>query len=309
MVLADVLPAWGRGAELVLAVILASAGVAKLADIPMTSVAIGRLLPRNRKVPGSVGRGLAFALSGAEVVVGALLLLRPSVATSAVTTALTVGFVAAVGVARRRGGACGCFGSLSVGVAGPVETRRALALASLAGSTLFVRLRNDPMPDGWSAGVGVAAIGAALFLVLVTAARAEAPKDGPRRRPLAAAAHIGRLVLAGRAPDRGGWRRVTPRLRARVVREVRADPVTADVIRRAGFEALAWRRATVRIRRHGATRVAMVVVRDPEGRLQGLWRDGVPSAVIGHTRTGIVVPRPADAPAAAPAASPPPSRP
>lgn len=267
----------GRAAELVAAVVFAVAGAAKLFDLDSTRVAVGRLLLGGSRPPRWILTTAAAALGLTEVVVGTLLVLTPRGAVVVVATAFTVCFVGAVISAQRRGIACGCFGSLFTGTTGPAELRRAVAMCCLASTAAATRLS----PGGGRAApvlVAVAAVLCSIVLIAVSLDRSTRP------------AKAFRLAFSGRAPDRGGWRRTTPWARAFIIRTVRADGVTAEVVAHPHVGRPSWRSARVRTRRIGAVPVASVVARAEGGVVQALWRRGAPLAVVGYTRSGVVLP-------------------
>jgi hypothetical protein len=279
--LPDAFAASGRAAELVVAMILAVAGSVKLADSDTTRTSIGRLLPPHRSLRRSAGLVLAVGLGAAELGMAALLVAVPSAPMDLGAVLLTCGFVCIVAVARRRGVSCGCFGSFSIGAAGPVELRRAVALACLTAIALAARITGADTPSIVHVTIAVAA------LLGVAAAAAH---DRDRR----GAGSLARLTFAGRVVDHDGWKRPLPWDRARVLRAVRADPATSEVIARGQLGDPSWITARVRVRA-SATPVALVVVKALRGQVHAFWRpDSGPSsaalAVIGYGPGGIVVP-------------------
>jgi hypothetical protein len=264
--------------------ILAVAGTVKLADTNSTRIAIGRLLAPHRSWRPSVAFALAIGLGGAELGMAVLLIAMPSVPVDVGAVLVTCGFVCVVAVARRRGVACGCFGSFSIGAAGPAELRRAAALACLAGialaSLIVTRSTTAETPS-----ILQVTIAAAVFLGIIAAAAHDRDRRG--------AGSLARLTFSGRAVDHDGWKRPLPWDRARVLRAVRADPATSDVIARGHLGSPSWMTARVRIRSR-ETPVAVVVVKAVRGQLHAFWRPSpgpTPAlAVIGYGPSGVVVP-------------------
>lgn len=267
----------GRAAELTVALVFAVAGGAKLYDLDSTRLALGRLLARESRPPRWILSIVAAGLALAEMVVAALLLLAPSGPAVAVATFFTVCFIGAVTGARRRGIACGCFGSLFTGISGPAELRRAVVMCCLASSACIISL----LPAGSRADPISVAVSTALCSSLLVAVSL----DRSTRPGIAL-----RLALSGRAPDRGGWRRATPWARAAIIRTVRADRATVEVVAHPEIGRPAWRSARVRMGHFSNVPVASVVARVEGGALQILWRRDAPVAAIGYTRRGVVLP-------------------
>jgi methylamine utilization protein MauE len=115
--------------RVLLAVVFAAAGVAKLRDVAAVSATL-RELPGVRE---PVVRPLAGLLIGTELAVAVLLFAAP-VAGLALGVALLLGF-AALAAALARGGRqvrCACFGNVSDSVLGRSTVLRNLALAAVA---------------------------------------------------------------------------------------------------------------------------------------------------------------------------------
>jgi hypothetical protein len=288
--LPDAFAASGRAAELTVAVILAVAGMVKLADLDTTRTSIGRLLAPHRSLRQSVGFGLAIGLGATELGVAVLLVATPSLPVDLGSVLLTCGFVCVVALAHRRGVACGCFGSFSIGASGPAERRRAVALACVAAIALASLIAARSTTAGTPSIVQVT-IAVAVFLGIIVAAAHDRDRRG--------AGSLAKLTFAGRAVDHDGWKRPLPWDRARVLRAVRADPATSEVITRGQLGSPSWMTARVRIRSR-ETPVAVVVVKAVRGQLHAFWRPNpgpaAALAVIGYGPTGVVVPTAAASP-------------
>lgn len=153
-------------ARVALAVVFATAGVAKLADIDGS-----RRAAREFGLGPSLALPIAFLLPLAELVTAAALLPSGSAtAGAAAALILLLVFAAAIGVSLARGRQpdCHCFGQIHSAPAGPGTLVRNLALAALAGVVL-VAGRDDPGPSAiaWIAELGPgAAIAAGSALLL-----------------------------------------------------------------------------------------------------------------------------------------------
>jgi hypothetical protein len=272
-----------RGGEVFLAFVLVLAGLAKLSDPAATRQSIARLLPvRRASSRAALLTAAAVALAAAEIVVGVALIIRPAVVAVAVdltASALCLGFVGVVRVARRRGAACGCFGSFSAGISGPAESARAMALAVIAGTTTL-------MGVGGSGSAKPVAIAAAAVTSLALTVGATRRRDRAVR-PVG----IVRVVFAGRDRLRtqDGWRRARPWERHRVLRVLRRHPAVIEVVDRTSWIAWSWRHARVSLTTRGG--IASVVVPAKSARLHVLAPETGHPAVVGYTAKGLVVPR------------------
>ncbi len=267
----------GRGAELAASAVFVFAGVAKLADLDGTRLALGRVLFVQHRPAWWLATTVAITLGLVDVAAGTSLIVAPSRVVAISVLLITVGFIVAVISAQRRGVACGCFGTLFTGTTGRAEVRRAVAMCGLATITVVTRF---VLPDG-QVDVAVVVMAAAVSLSVLV---------GVSRRRSTGPVETLRLAMSGRAPDRGGWRRATPWARAAIVRMVRADGATAEVAGHPDLGRPSWRSARVRTRRVGALTVASIVVRAPGGTMQALWRVDAPIAVVGYTRRGVILP-------------------
>jgi uncharacterized membrane protein len=278
------IPGLARGAEAFLAFVLLLAGLAKLSDPFSTRQSITRLLPT--RFGESSTRPLtaaAVGLGAGEVLGGIALVVRPTKVAGAVDlsiTAICVGFVGVVGVARRRGAACGCFGSFSAGISGPAESARAVALALIAGTTTVIRVRGS----GPARPFAVAA-GAAASLAITVGSTWQHDR-------LARPVRILRVVVVGRHVPRftDGWRRAGPWERHRVLKALRRHPAVTEVLDRTSWITWSWRHAHVRLNtEHGRT--ASVVVPAKGARLHVLAPESGHLAVVGYTAKGLIVPK------------------
>jgi hypothetical protein len=274
------------GLALFLAGVLVAAGAAKLLNLELTRTTLGRLLGPGRRGYRRVLPAAASGLGTGEVLLGAALASAPTrVVPASAAAALCLGFVVAVWRARRLGTACGCFGSLSSRVSGPVELARAAALSVLSGLLLALNASGagngvDPALPGIVLGL----LGAALATVLPMAWAGNARTPGELRA----------LLL----PRPTGWRAAGFPARQRILRTVRTLRDVRDVERCLG-RPVPWRRAQVRITGRPATVASVMVVYGHRRMQVTLPREG-PATVLGRTRYGPVTP--ATARAAAPAA-------
>jgi peroxiredoxin/uncharacterized membrane protein YphA (DoxX/SURF4 family) len=135
--------------RLVLALVLAVAGAAKLADRPGTRAAVTGF-----GVPESIATAVARLLAPAELAAAVLLL--PSVTApvgAALCLALMVAFSVAIARSLARGEApdCHCFGALHTEPVGPLTLMRNLALA--AGAAVALAGGPGTSATGWLAGL------------------------------------------------------------------------------------------------------------------------------------------------------------
>jgi hypothetical protein len=153
------------GAALLLAVTLLVAGLLKARGVRAFAVAVHRLLPDHFPHRRGVAVALAPAVCAVELALAVALLFAPWRATpvAGAVLALSCGFVLVVRRAIRMGTACGCFASLSDGVAGAAELARATGLAIIAGGLLAGDLTGHAATP-WA--VGSVAAGAVLAAVL-----------------------------------------------------------------------------------------------------------------------------------------------
>ena len=157
----------GLTASLILATVFAAAGMAKLADLPGTQVAV-----REFGAPKRLVRILAFGLPFAELAVAALLLYGPTRAVGgAGALALLALFSAAIAVSLARGRApdCHCFGQLHSAPASSKTLARNGVLAGLGTVTLGSGLAGaTPSAFSWMNHVGAAeALGISIGIVAV----------------------------------------------------------------------------------------------------------------------------------------------
>jgi hypothetical protein len=161
------------GAALLLGLLLASAGVLKLATPRAFEHSLYRLLPA-RFDSVLLVRFAARAVGATELVVGGCLLAVPwasnrfAVAPAAAGAALYFAFVGVIAIAIRRGAACACWSSFSDSVAGGAELGRSIALAAIACALLAVELVSRPAGWTWTAlawlAGAVAVVAAAVVL-------------------------------------------------------------------------------------------------------------------------------------------------
>jgi peroxiredoxin len=155
-------------AQLVLAAVFVTAGVAKLLDLPGSRKAVADF-----GVPAGIAKPLGTALPLAEIAIALTLIFVPTARWGAVAAlALLAAFIGGISKAMRRGEApdCNCFGQIHSAPAGPKTLIRNAVLAAIA----VVVVADGPAPaiDGWigdrSAGELVA-IGVGLALAAVAA--------------------------------------------------------------------------------------------------------------------------------------------
>jgi hypothetical protein len=129
-----VIDALTGGAALLLAATLLVAGLFKAWGVRAFAVAIHRLLPIHLPHRRALALALAPAVCVLEAAVAVALLCAPRGAVPVAWTvlAVTCGFVLVVLRAIHAGATCGCFPSLSDGVAGAVELTRAAGLTIVA---------------------------------------------------------------------------------------------------------------------------------------------------------------------------------
>jgi hypothetical protein len=267
------------GLALFLAGVLVTAGAAKLLNLELTRTSLGRLLGKGRRADRRLVGAAAAGLGTGEGVLGVVLVIAPTRAVPALAaTALCVGFVIAVRRARRLGAACGCFGSLSLRVSGPVEQARAVALLGVSGLLAVLDLTGAGGPvaiPGIMAlpGIAVGLFGAALVTVvsMAVAAKARTVRD------------LRALLL----PPRTGWRPAGFLARRRILRTVRALDDVRDVERYLG-RPVPWWRANIRVT--GRATVASVVVVDGDVRMHVVLPRRGEAAVLGQTPRGVVTP-------------------
>ncbi len=198
--------AGGAGTALTLAVLLAAAGVPKLARPDYVAAALRRVLgPRGaaRRVLGPGVLTAAGRLLGVwELALAAGLLAAggpASVAVAAAAVATFAGFLGFVVAAVRRGASCGCWASLTEGPAGGSELGRTAALTAAAAALAWLRA------SGWHSTawreIGPHAIGWAAAIVSLTALAAVV---GGRLGPVRSAKVARRLEMqaAPTAPGR-----------------------------------------------------------------------------------------------------------
>lgn len=165
-------------ASSVLGATFLAAGLIKALSPRAFARTLRRLGPAGSADRGSTGwpQRAAWSVALCEIAVGIFLLWAPdSLRTGAAALALlmSLGFVVAVRRAIRVGASCGCFGSLSTGPAGPVETGRAIVVSALAVYVVAQPGRGAPLHAlhtvphvGAAAGALVAAV-----VLIVTGAR------------------------------------------------------------------------------------------------------------------------------------------
>lgn len=271
------------GVALFLAGVLVTAGAAKLLAVELTRTSLGRLLGAGRRA-GRRSLGTAAVVLGVgEVGLGLALPATPlhgvpaTAAPPVFAAVLCLGFVLAVRRARRLGAACGCFGSLSLRVSGPVESARAAALLGLAALLVLLRLVKAGPGNGSAAGF---AVGLAAGLLLAAAATVV---------PMAVAgnARTAGQLRAMLLPPRTGWRPAGLLARYRILRAVRDLADVRDVERYLG-RPVPWRRAHIRVTGRGV--LASVMVVDGDVRMHVVLPRRGPVAVLGMTPAGVVTP-------------------
>lgn len=273
---------FARGAEVLLAFVLLLAGVTKLSSPTAIRQSITRRLPsRLAGRSATVATVTGTSLGAVETAAGLALIARPEPATvplDLMVTVLCIGVVLVAARARRRGAACGRFGSFSPGISGTAESARATTLALMAGTTTLMRL-------GASAAKTLA-IGAAAAAALVVALAASW-RPGRGRPP-----SFVHSVLADRDPHPlgDGWRWAGPWERHRVLRVLRRDPAVTEVVERTSWIRWSWRHARVTLTSDNGG-IASVVVPAPRARLHVFApEEGLP-AVVGYTSRGVYVPK------------------
>jgi len=195
------------GSMLVLGGLLVSAGALKLWQPSAVGHAVYRLLPERLRGRLSVARAAAPVLGGTEVAVGLGLLASAELpaawatAAAAATAVLYAGFVAVTAVAIRKGTSCGCFHSLSDGVAGGAELGRSIVLAGFALLVLIEDLVSGPH-DPWRPAAPAAGL---LVVAIVAGAALAGSALMPSARPHAVPGSLARRsawLLAGRVTSR-----------------------------------------------------------------------------------------------------------
>jgi peroxiredoxin len=132
-------------AQLVLAAVFATAGGAKLLDLPGSRKAVADF-----GVPAGIATSVGSALPFAEIGTAAALIFVPSARWGAVAAlVLLAAFIWGIVNAMRRGEApdCNCFGQIHSAPAGPMTLARNAVLAAVA----IVVVADGPAPaiDGW----------------------------------------------------------------------------------------------------------------------------------------------------------------
>jgi hypothetical protein len=223
-----------------------------------------------------------IALGAVEAAAGVALFARPELAAVAVdlmVTVLCIGFVVVVATARRRGAACGCFGSFSPGISGAAESARATTLALTAGATTLMRRGGHGPAQPLAIGTAAAA---ALVVTLATTWR-----HGHGRR-----SSIVQRLFADRDPHppADGWRWAGPWERHRLLRVIRRNPAVTEVVERTPWIRWSWRHARVTLTTDEG-RIASVVVPAPSALLRVLAPEAGSPAVVGYTSRGVYVPK------------------
>jgi hypothetical protein len=173
--------AFTGGAALLLAVLLAVAGVLKLAHRRAFAHAVHRLLPSHLPRRREVANAAGPIVGGVEIAVAAALCTTPHLAVpaAAVTAGLFAGFCAVVVGAIRKGTSCGCFTSLSDGAAGATELTRTAALGIIAVGLLGADLAGDAAtPRSWQALAGAAVLAVLVLLATLAAQRGRSSSAG-----------------------------------------------------------------------------------------------------------------------------------
>lgn len=188
---------YGAGAGLLLAIMLLLAGCFKIARPREFAHLVYRLLPAGLRGRRDIAVASGPVVGTAELGLGGALLASPAgaVTVAALTAALFAAFCAVVVIAIRKGTSCGCFGSLSDGVAGAAELSRTLTLAAIAAGLLVVDL-TGVAASAWS----LRAVPAAVALAGVVSAVSFGAGRWGARRPDAAAARA--WMLLGRPRSR-----------------------------------------------------------------------------------------------------------
>jgi hypothetical protein len=287
-----------------LATLLVTAGTIKTVNPRYATGSLFRVIrpgvpvQRMNRHPGAV-RLAVRVLGAVECGTGTALLWSPRAVRVPVAVAaagLFTGFVAVTWLARRRGSACGCWGSLSDGPAGAGELGRRIGLA--VASVVLVLLRAWPAARGTSVGpavllpVLVLAVGAGILLA------SERPRPMLRRWFGAATVGVHRPVAATRP--------VPARIRRRILARLRVDPtvraVTAVLLPHGELD---WTRAVVTAPRAtplttsrmveptatGATRQALVSVPGTGVAVRIVVSGGHEPTVIGETPYQILLGR------------------
>ena len=207
---------------------------------------------------------------------------RASIVAAGASVVLFASFVAFTHVAKRRGVACGCWGSLSDGPAGRGELFRRYVLLALAVGVFAARIAT-PGPGVTPVVAGVLVAGAAAIGVTLA------------RRPSGGAARVVVLANVGAAREL-----VAPDGRAARGRARRANPPrdTRRSRRRGGRQcarrrpALDWPRARVRVsprRTPAAEHKTVVTVPGEEASLRIVVAGGRTVAAIGESPDAMVV--------------------
>jgi hypothetical protein len=154
---------FATGATGLLSLLLFAAGILKLANPRAFGWAMLRLISPAwagwRVVPpGRAG----YVVGAIEVITAVIVIVLPGpagYAAAAWMAFLYVSFIPAVGLAIKRGSSCGCWGSLSDGVAGGAELGRAASLGVMAVAVAVARVAGADL--GWTAPALVVALGLA----------------------------------------------------------------------------------------------------------------------------------------------------
>lgn len=312
------------GGCVLLAALLASAGLLKLLGPAGFSHAVFRLLPERLHWRGTLAKAAAPVVGAAEVAAAGGLLASVgragpgALAAQWATAALTAAFVAVVAVAIEKGTACGCWSSFSDGPAGGAELSRAVSLALLALVGAALRQAGIASP-AWTWGVLPWAVGLGLVVAAAAALGGRLPVGpppdglpalGPRPRATRTALYLGAVWS-----DKASFALPTTitlrgRARARAVDLVRAssdgralESWAHDHGATVDWDAATVRRTSVRQLGARARQVRLRVPAHPAGELNfalrtddGTAAETAASARIGDERVvvsaGEVVPRP-----------------
>lgn len=313
------------GGCVVLAALLASAGLLKILGPAGFSHAVFRLLPERAHWRGLLSKAAAPAVGAAEVAAAGGLLASVgragpgALAAQWAAAALYVAFVAVVAVAVRKGTACGCWSSFSDGPAGGAELSRAVSLAALALAGGVLRQAGLASPGWswavapWAVGLGLAVAGAAaLGRRLPLGVRPEElPAVGPRPKSTGTALYLGAVWSDKAAFALPSTVTLRGRSRSRALDLARgsAEGRALEGWAEARGAAIDWPAATVRrtsVRQLGARlrQIQLRVPARPAGQLHfavrlddGSGAEMAASASIGDERVvasgADVVPRPA----------------
>jgi hypothetical protein len=146
-----------------LALLLVVAGALKLADPRPATGSLRRVSATMSRQPAGRLELAVRAIGALELAAAAASMMPSDAATvsgSATIVLLCVGFVWFTNLARRRGAACGCWGSLSDGPTGTAEVARRAVLFGVALACLAIRVdRPDHAPIALAVGVVVLGCG------------------------------------------------------------------------------------------------------------------------------------------------------